>query len=457
MRIIFQLSSLFFPLFLFAYVSLYDLSPENFDITTTKHTYKLTLKNQSPISYFDIEGFKFFIPIFTKEFSLKVLRYNSIGFINGNLFMKYPYKLLYSASPTNLEYYLTDYKRGYKQLNYLLNGYAIPYNKFTYLSIEAYNIPIKKSLKLNKYIYFQKAPLNNNKLKYILYSFYLVLNKDAVDYYIKKHYPNSKNYIKKFLQVTTSIKVKKTKKITKKEPKIFFHIRRLLYMKSFGAEFNKNDSNITFLKQNIINSLQNLQLLLSEKLSGGIIFKPERIFGEIFPKIDKLIQKLYTTNLNNCIFNPNNIKKECFNNKSYFQNYTTYLLSQDKIPSESEIAQFGGYKTLNDIGKYFFERGEVDKALNYLKEAYKQNPNPIIAHNLGVLYATPSKYYIPKIAIKYFKKSNFPSDYYNLGVFYYIGKGTKKNYKKAREYFEKSNIPFAKDNLTIMDRFNQGK
>jgi TPR repeat protein len=62
-----------------------------------------------------------------------------------------------------------------------------------------------------------------------------------------------------------------------------------------------------------------------------------------------------------------------------------------------------------------------------------------------------------KKAIKYLKESNMEIDYYNLGVYYYIGKGVKESDKIARKYFEKAiNIPYAQKNLEIMNQYKIG-
>ena len=211
MHFIHQLSKflLFFPLFLFSFSDLYNFNTSKFTIITKNNSYKLILKDRNYLNYKEIEGFRFFLPKFTKEYSIKILRFNSIGYIDGYLSMNRNFKNILDVDPIELKYYLTDFKNGYKAINYLFKGYTIPYRKVTSISIEGYNIPISVSKQFSKYVYF-KINHNtdyNNKLKYLVYSVYLVLDKKKIDYYMKKHYIKN---INDFLPYLYNLKADKT-------------------------------------------------------------------------------------------------------------------------------------------------------------------------------------------------------------------------------------------------------
>ncbi|NPA11898.1 MAG: hypothetical protein GXO62_06620 [Epsilonproteobacteria bacterium] len=440
------------------------------EVITQKDSYKLILKGQRYVEYDD---FKYFIPNFTKEFNLKILRFNSTGYINGILFAKKDYKLL-NVSPTQLKYYLTDYKTTF-QLEYLLKGYGIPYFKVPAISIEAYNIPLSKPL--NRYFYFKKLTLPNNPLQYILYSFYAVLDKKAVDKYVKKHYPNSKNYIKAYLTHLHSKPKKKAapkpaKKTVKKppkkkenKPKFRLILTRVHTMMDYGYEYTPFviDKNPLIDKSyKIVSFLEKTKNKLNEIADKTVIFKPKQQFepiAEDIQKAQKDIEKLQESiKTPKCIFNPNEIDKECFKNPKYFHNYIYFAIKKSKIPQDEEIIAYGDYKTFNDIGKYYYEHGFINKSEIYLNKAYVLAKDKTIpAHNLSVLYASYNTLHDIDKAIKFLKESNLTIDLYNLGVYYYMGRGVKESDKKAREYFlQAQDIPYAKENLKIMDKYKIG-
>ncbi len=472
-RIIFLLNSFFLPLF--AFEALYSLNTKNFEIIEYKDSYKLILKNQKFLDYKKIEGFKFFIPFFTKEFNLKVLRFNSIGYINGLLSTDIQFKNFIHSS--DIKYYLTDYKAEGRELSFLLKGYTIPYYKQTSLSIEAYHIPLEIQKKLNKYFYFKKIPLKNNKLQYILYSFYIILDKKNVDNYIKEHYPSSKNYINTFINNVYNINLNKTRKKTikkqekkiTKHKKISFHLilTRIHQMKTYGFIYQppeKNSENEEFfnkilkinnmleeLKMNIYNTFNKVVNLSAEKKTNKI--------GNFIDKISKEIENIPTIQKENkCIFNPKKIDKKCFKNPVYFHNYIHFQIKKQNLPKTEDIIAYGDYKTFNDVGVYFYNQGDLNKAEIFLNKAYILADNKTIpSHNLSVLYFTKSPLFNLKKAIEYLKKSDLSIDYYNLGVYYYMGVGVKENDFLARKYFEKAgNIPLAKENLKIMNKYKIG-
>ena len=472
-----------FPIFLLGFENLYTLNQDDFEVTTTKETYKLIIKNQQYIDYNKIDGFKFFIPKFTKEFSINILRYNSIGYINGILSMDRTFsKVLTGISKSDLKYYLTDYsKKNQKELDYLLKGYSIPYNKVTSLSIEAYNIPTEISLKLNKSIYFKIIHIKGNKLKYILYSVYIILDRKMVDKYTKIAFPKSKNLIITFLNNIDSIKIikpkkiKKIKKIKKSQvkkvnlPKYRLKLHRFLFMKDYGYVYENEEDKIDTTKleksvENISTQLDEINSELKKKLKKNFIFNGEDIYTSYQAKISDIYQKinnlpfLIEKKSSECKFNINNIDAKCFKNPNYFHNYIYFKIKKNKSLNNDEILAYSDYKTFNDVGKYYFEKGDMQKAEIFLQKAYVLADDKVIpAHNLAVLYATHSDLYDIKKAVKYLKESNLEIDYYNLGVLYYIGVGVKENDKKAREYFSMAlNIPNAKDNYEIMKKYKIG-
>lgn len=479
MQVISLLSKLLFlfPLILWGFDKLYDLNENDFEIIRTKNSYKLILKDQKYINYKESSGFKFFLPYFTKEFNLKILRYNSIGYINGLISMDRSFSKVLNISPSELKYYLTDYsQKDQKELDYLLKGYSIPYKMQTSLSIEAYNIPRKVYTRLNKFIYFKKIPLKENKLQYILYSFYIVLDKKPLDKYIKTNYPSSKDYIKTFLKnigkinLSAQKKKKSLKKTQKKQakkkktPPFRLVLNRIHIMKEYGYQYTpiKADlKGIEKFKKDIISKLEKTKEKL-ETLNQTILIKPQDEIENITEYIDELTDDINYASLKleleKCTFNPEKIKKECFKNPQYFQNYIYFSIKKDTLPQNETILAYGDYKTFNDVGKYFYEKGDLQKAEIYLKKAYILAPEKTIpAHNLSVLYATRSDIYDSKKIIKYLKESNLSVDYYNLGVYYYLGLGVKESDKKAREYFEKAQeIPYAKYNLNIMKKYKIG-
>ena len=468
--------ALSFPVFLFSFDNLYQFNNKNFDISIIKNGYKLTSKNQKYLDYNETKGFQFFIPYFTKEFALKVLRYNSTGYINGILSMDKSFSKILKITPVDYKYYLTDYNSDERELDYLLKGYSIPYYKVTSISIEAYNIPPKVSKKLNKYIYFEKLPLKQNKLSNILYSFYIILDKNKVDDYIKSNYPKSKNYINTFLKNIYNIKLKSTKNITPKKPKLItkkkiikpkyrLHLNRFLYMKEYGyipIKYNTNIAKLTNKAEKIVDQLDitvtNLTLNLDENYKSS-----KEDFNKFNKEIedikDEILKLGVITPTIKCKFDENQIDKKCFSNRDYFQDYLYFRLKNNQIVSDDEILSYGGYKSFNDIGKYYFEIGEFRKSELYLQRAYVLAKNKdIISHNLGVFYANPyTPLYNLNKAITYLEKSNMDIDNYNIGVFYYLGKGVKESDKIARKYFKKAlSIPFAKENYEIMKKYKIG-
>jgi len=470
MRIILLLSSLLS--FLFSFSELFHYNIKNFDVIQTDKSYKLILKNQQFFDY-SSKGFKFFLPKFTKEFNLKILRFNSTGFISGYLSMDKTFSKPLNISPNeDLQYYITDYKSTGRELNYLLKGYSIPYKDVTSISLEAYNIPPKIYNKLNKFLYFKidHSKDKNNKLKYLAYSFYIILDKPKLDQFLKYSKMSFKNFINNIYKLNPksviSTKKSKKKKITKSVP-YALKLHLFLYMKEYGfipqekkykikTDFNQNKI------LNLYSKLEDLKYKIKDYFYSSFVINAKDKTDKILDKLDNISTSLSNIECNAKLIKPkcidyNTNDKKCFHNPVFFHNYLYFKLKENQIPNIEEILAYGDYKTFNDIGKYYFEIGEFKKAEIFLQKAYALQKDPIIIHNLFVLYIHYNPVWDLQKAIFYLKQSTLPVDYYNLGVLYYIGKGVKENNFLARKYFLKANtIPYAQKNIEIMKQYKLG-
>jgi len=510
MNLRFFLLPFLFVYYLFSFEEFYNFKKSSFEYYEDSNSYKLTLKNQRYLDYkLNNQGYKFFIPYFTKEFNLKILRFNSVGYIDMLLSLNPNFTNRLDISPTDIKYYITNY-RGYgRQLDYLLRRYTIPYHNVTSISIEAYNIPYSVSKKLNRYFYFKIIPHSDDKLQYILYSFYIVFDKNRVDNYIRIHrLGNFENFVKSIYRLSLYtpppppkivIKEIKKEKIVKKEKKVqtkkrvkkvvvvkkrriptySLHMKRFLFMKEFGyqnikPDFNATITNLDTFKNYFEEQLEDLKELddfLKNSLNRKLILNGNEIYQNFNSQFQLILDNFkllpfndiaVKTSMNECYFDKNNINKQCFKNSDYFQNYVYFSLKNNKLIQDGELKAFADYKSFNDIAKYYFEIGDFNRSEKYLLKAYylaDKSNKKLIAHNLGVLYATSytdlTDY---KKAINYFKESREEIDFYNIGVLYYMGKGVKESDKKAREYFSKApHIPYAIDNLKIMKKYRIGE
>jgi len=237
-------------------------------------------------------------------------------------------------------------------------------------------------------------------------------------------------------------------------------------MKEFGYIYMSNEidiQNVDTESYKIVDKLRDLSVFLKKELNKNFILKPIYIYKNVSLKLDEINQKIlnfkFLIKNKKCIFDKFNIKKECFKNPDYFQNYIYFSIKNNSLPQDEIILAYGDYRTFNDIAKYYYENSLFQKAEIYFNKAYiLSDKHPITSHNLAVLYATSGiNYYDPVKTLKYLKKSNFEIDYYNLGVYYYLGLGVKESDRVARYYFEKAkNIPFAKENLEIMNKYKIG-
>jgi len=470
MRIILLLSSLLS--LLLSFEELFHYNIKNFDVIETNTSYKLILRNQDFFDY-SKDGFKFFLPKFTTEYGLKILRYNSTGFISGYLSRDKSFSKVLDTSPIELKYYMSDYKSFERQLDYLLNGYTIPYKRVTSISIEGYNIPPKVYNKLNKFFYFKidHSEDFDNTLKYLVYSFYIILDKPHLDKFLKKRRLSFKDYLNNIYKLNFKIKHISKKKSKTPYKKIYstayaLKLNLLLYMKEYGFTPLKREYKLitNFDKEKlvkIITQLTDLKYTFKATFNKAFLIAPSDKVNNFAERIEQMSKEIEHLNFYAKLKKPKcavySYNEECFKNPDYFNNYIYLKLKKDSLPNMNIILRYGNYKTFNDVAKYFFEKGAYNKAEFFLQKAYAIKQDPIIIHNLSVLYLTYSPLFNINKGIFYLKKASLPIDYYNLGILYYIGKGVKENNKKAREYFLKaSSIPDSIKNIKIMDKYKIG-
>jgi hypothetical protein len=497
----------FFYSFSFAsYKEIYNIESPNLKYAIENGNYKVYMSEEGVIDYKKRDGFRLFLPDFVKEYNLGVLRFNSIGRIDGYLSMSKiinPYKVI-DIEGDDIRYCFTDYaKEGERQLDFLLNGYILHYTEKTSFAFQGYNIPTKINTNLNKWVYFtfDKKYKNHNKLKYLIYSYSMILDKKLVDNFVKKNLniipcKNPQfNYLHTYISNLSKLKyIKFTKKTVKKikihkpKPKKIYvrlNLKRLLYMKEFGyekvptPEKNKNDIEIDTKYEEIKPYINDLKAAISAlKIPDGY-FDIIKNFDKYKARLEAIINLNKTLNMkmeeleksksnttplkkdiNKCLNFDGPLNKKCLNNEVYLNNYIYYAIKKDKLPPEELILGYGNGKIFNDVAKYYFEKGEYKKSESYLLKAYtllEGKNKKTVAFNLGVLYATINTLKDNAKAVKYFKQTNFKKAYFNLGVNYYIGLGVKEDDKKAYYYFKKAaekGLEIAKFNLNQMKKLH---
>lgn len=501
---------LFFCSFSFAsYKSIYDIQNPQFNYSIENNNYKVYMSQEGVINYKKRTGFKLFLPNFVKEYNLGVLRFNSIGRIDGYLSISKeinPYNII-DVQGYDIRYYLTDYaKKDERQLDFLLSGKIIPYIDKTSLAFQGYNIPTKINTHLNKWLYFTfDKHYEDNKLHYLVYSYSMILDKKLVDNFVKQHlkikeYKDPEfNYIHTYISNLAKLKyfkypekkeVKKSKKVKKIHPRITIrlNLKRLLYMKEFGCEqvvlpVKKEKIQIDKKYNELKPYINNLKDAISKiKIPDGYIdliknfdeFKSQledviNLNEELNRKMEELEYTANKTSIQKrddviqCLKFEAPLNKKCLNNSVYVNNYIYYAIKRNELPPEEFILGYGNGKIFNDVGKYYFEIGEYKKSESYLLKAYTLldgENKKIAAFNLGVLYATINTIEDNKKAVKYFKMSDFKEAYFNLGVNYYIGLGVKEDDKKAFYYFKKASekgLQRAKFNLDQMKKMHLGE
>lgn len=252
-RIIFLLA-LFFNFSFAAFQEVNDLKSSSISYDFEKGNYKIYLKDSLQVSYKDSRGFKFFLPDFTRDFRVEMLRVGSIGKIDGYLSLKknFSKKNILNITQNDLDYFITDYKyKSRRQLAHLLDEKVIPYKNRTSLVLEGYDFPTSFSNRLNKWLYFKYEHSGSNKLNQIVYTYYILLDKYLVDNYVKKSFKvldykeKEFKYLHTYLQKLglksdikkvkkKNINKSKTKKIVK--PALYLDIKKIVFMKEFGLD-----------------------------------------------------------------------------------------------------------------------------------------------------------------------------------------------------------------------------
>lgn len=218
----------------------------------------------------------------------------------------------------------------------------------------------------------------------------------------------------------------------------------------------KNDYMNSSMKRKYKSEIRQL-----ENLASSFEFDTNNLSNKNNHKIieDELekIEKKQVSNICNESDKKLNIK--CLQNSRYINNFIYKSLKNHNIEVLKKVEKYANIQSQNDIAKYYFEMGEDEKALNYLKKAYKKSKGLIkqqIAYNLGVLYATRNGTKDNKESIIYFKESQNKEANFNIAINYYIGLGVKENNALAYKYFSKSakqGLTRAKENKNLMNKY----
>lgn len=218
----------------------------------------------------------------------------------------------------------------------------------------------------------------------------------------------------------------------------------------------KNDYMNSSMKRKYKSEIRQL-----ENLASSFEFDTNNLSNKNNHKIieDELekIEKKQVSNICNESDKKLNIK--CLQNSIYINNFIYKSLKNHNIEVLKKVEKYANIQSQNDIAKYYFEIGEDEKALNYLKKAYKKSKGLIkqqIAYNLGVLYATRNGTKDNKESIIYFKESQNKEANFNIAINYYIGLGVKENNALAYKYFAKSakqGLARAKENKNLMNKY----
>lgn len=95
------------------YLSVYDAQNEKLNISIKDNNYLIHTKEKKTSSYTDLDGLKLFLPKFTTEYTLAILRLNSIGSINAYLSINKSLikNNLLDIKKSQTKYYITNYKK----------------------------------------------------------------------------------------------------------------------------------------------------------------------------------------------------------------------------------------------------------------------------------------------------------------------------------------------------------
>ena len=474
--LLFLLSSSLFA----SYTSIYNIKQPFFRFSLEDGNYKVRLYNEKTIDYLKKDGFKLYLPNYVKEYNLAILRFNSIGHINGylSLHKEFNRKNILTIDKNQINYFTTDYAtKNLRQLRSLFQGAVIPYKNFTSLAIEGYNLSPYIKAHLNRWLYFKFDKTHNkkNKLNKLLYSYSMLLDKKLVDAYVKKnykilYYSKSKRYdsIYTYISHLTDKPIQKNKITKIKHPLVIrLKVKQFLFMKEFGY-LPKEQKNISHEEQ----KLEEFENVLTELTMPESYFDYIMEYDSLKTSIDTLheeydnlkdsLQKreleIKTLEVNSCDAGNERLNIDCLNNTNYLNNYIYFSIKNRLLPSEEVILGYGTGEIFNDIGKYYFEQREYEKSIRYLLKAYvllknEKTKQEYVAFNLGVLYTTLNTNLSNKKAIKYFKEAPYKEAYFNLGIHYYLGLGIKENNKLALSYFQKAakeGLEIAKENSAKM-------
>ncbi len=464
---------IFFSSSLFAsYASIYNIKKPFFHFSLEHGNYKVHLYNEKTINYRREDGFKLYLPNYTIEYSLSILRFNSIGQINGYLSLNKEFnrKNILDIDKNQINYFITNYAiKGLRQLHYLYKGDVIPYKNFTSLAIEGYNLSsyIRRHFNIWLYFKFDKTHDKNNKLRELLYSYNMILDKKLVDAYVKKnykilYYSKDKKYNLIYTYLSNLTNKPRQKKYVYKKPKLVVRgdVKQFLFMKEFG--YMPKEKNILHGEMQL-SGFENKWKLVNFENALIAVTIPKSYFHyiteysemqskiaslhEAFNSLKKSLKEkdleLEALKSDSCDATNKKLNIKCLNNINYLNNYIYFSLKKGILPSEEVILGYGTGEIFNDIGKYYFEQREYGKSMRYLLKAYVVLKNEkikqeYVAFNLGVLYATLNTNLSNKKSIKYFKEAPYKKAYFNLGVHYYLGLGTNKNSKVALRYFQKA-------------------
>lgn len=467
--------------------SIYNIENPKFRYSLSGHNYKVYLSYKGSIDYKKSQGFKLFLPNFIKEYNLGMLRFNSIGYINGYLSLnkEFSRRDILDVSSSDIEYYTTNYyRKRERQLDFLFKNKVIPYERQTSLAIYGTNIPTRINKHLNKWLYFtfNKRDNSKNQLLYLVYSYNMTLDKRLVDKFVKRNFKILKyskdkkfNYLNTYMLnlnkvrnirykkilANNKIKTKQSRKIIvkkekKKEIEIRLNLKRFLYMKEFGFLYKvekppkpsyEKYKKLKVVVNKLADAINNLNAPISyieylksydkyEKQAQKIIDTKNMVMEKI-DDLDYYEPKIVT---DKCL-NFKEFDKKCLNNQLYLNNYIYYAIKRNDLPSEELLLGYGNGKIFNDVAKYYFEIGDYEKSEKYLLKAYvllSGEDRKVVAFNLGVLYGTLNTESYNSKSVKYFLETNFKEAYFNVGINYYIGLGVKESNKKAFSYFLKA-------------------
>jgi hypothetical protein len=434
-----------------SYHPIYDIENPQFEYTFENGNYKVYLLEEGSIDYNSVNGFELFLPNFLKEYNLGVLRFNSIGSIDGVLSTK---KNEIESSKDiefgEMKYYLTDYgTTNQRQLDYLFKNEKIPYLNKTSLAIQGYNIPSHIGKNLNKSIFF--SFLNNvtdNKLTTLVYSYSMILDKKLVDNYVKRNkklviYEKDRtfNNLHTYLSSFTKVQKESPKKLKSetKERKITAKVDEQV------EETSNQPKGLDLKRESEMKYFEDLSYKDSKE-RNKIGYVIEDNYEELEKSLNKLISLIeelkfsnetYATQLFNKKLENDKLLKELVRQKDFLISKMANVESNigDNINDNNEGGKF------NQLGIDYFKSGNIKEAEKYLLKAYQVIPKDdkeVVAYNLGVLYASLNSHLGHKKAIEYFKKSNLKEGYFNLGLYYYMGQVVKENNSIAYKYFSKS-------------------